>query len=120
MTTFVALTEATASMPGSSPSSATASLLISELIRNGPAWSLIRDESSEVIACGLSHRQGRLIARQLDSESCERGTVKQAVSALGAKRLDAAGVGPASNRVHADAEQLRGLTHLVRRHEPRP
>ena len=130
MTTLVAFTEATASIPGSNLSSATASLLISELIRNGPAWSLTCAITPSVatsvtrpmkwLRAELGHGHRRVVARQLDCKPGQRDTVDQPVPALSAHGIDAPGVGPTPNGIHAHAQELGGLTHLVCRHGPRP
>jgi len=48
----------------------------------------------------------------------QRGPVDQPLAALGPAGAEPAGVGPAANGVHADAEQLGDLADSIARHLP--
>lgn len=80
----------------------------------------LRHDPDETITCRLRSRLvSSGIARDFD---CEPGQVRSVVVAAPIGRnggLDASRTCPTSQRVHADAEELGGLTHAILRHIPR-
>src|SRR5262249_1018728 len=146
METLVALTVATASMPGSRLSSSAASRLSSDTTRYGPAWistpaitgsratrgttpsnpvpaewaTPVPAPAREPVARRVGHHRPALgvVGRlgQVLGQSRERRSVHGPPSGGVGGRFDPAAVGPAAQGVIADAQQAGGLLDPEHRH----
>ena len=122
MTTLVAFTVATATTPGSRPSSSAASRLMRDTTRNGPAWRstwAMTPSRTTRVTSPVSRLRAEAPAMAPGSGASASSVARRARSAASTSRWPPAGpgghqpavVGPPAHGVHADAEQGCGFSH---------